>query len=217
MSRDLLDLLTPRADDGVGRIYGVVTAVVTNNQDPDKRGRVRVRFPWLAQEGEGESWWARVAVPMAGDGMGTYFLPEVDDEVLVAFLQGDPRFPYVLGALWGANRQPPEEVDEKNTKRTIKSRSGHVIRLDDTDGEEKIEIIDAKEKVTVVIDSKESTITVSADKDVTIESANGKLTLKGTKGVDIESGDTLTITSSGEAKLQSDAKLTVKGSSVEIN
>ena len=216
MTEELLDLLARAPGDGGGRIYGVVSAVVTNNQDPDKRGRVRVRFPWLSQEGEGESWWARLAVPMAGSEMGTYFLPEVDDEVLVAFEHGDPRFPYVLGGLWNANRLPPEEVDEANTKRTIRSRSGHVVRFDDTDGEEKIEIVDATEKVRVVIDSAESTVTVSADKDVKVESANGKLTLSG-KGIELESTDTLTIKASGEAKLVSDAKLTVKGATVEIN
>ena len=87
-----------------GRILGVVTGVVTNNKDPDKLGRVKVRFPWLSDTDE--SWWARVASPMAGKDRGVFFLPEVDDEVLVAFEHGDPRFPYVIGALWNGSTPP---------------------------------------------------------------------------------------------------------------
>src|SRR5262249_15226170 len=140
MSTDLLDILLGGDDDRDGddrsnRIYGVVSAIVTNNQDPDKRGRVRVRFPWLAAKDEGESWWARIAVPMAGKEQGTFFLPEVEQEVLVAFEQGDVRFPFVVGALWNADAVPPEDnADGNNDKRAIVSRSGALIRFDDKDG-----------------------------------------------------------------------------------
>lgn len=213
---ELLDLLDMPQHDRMGRIPGVVPAVVTDNQDPEKRGRVRVSFPWLADQGDGESWWAPISVPMAGDQMGTYFLPEVNDEVLVAFAHGDPRFPFVLGSVWNANSKPPEQVDQNNTKRTIKSRSGHTIRFDDTDGSEKIEIVDAKQKVTIVIDSSKSTLEITADQDVTIQSSNGKLSLSG-KGVEITSTDTMTFKASGELKVSSDAKASLKGSTVEIN
>jgi uncharacterized protein involved in type VI secretion and phage assembly len=216
MSESILDVLLGAPGGHPDRIYGVVTAIVTNNQDPDGTGRLRVRFPWLAAEGEGESWWARMAVPMAGNEIGTWFLPDVDDEVLVAFERGDPRFPYVIGALWNANRVPPEAADEDNTKRTIKSKSGHVVRFDDTDGAEKIEIVEAKEKVTITIDSAESTIKIESDKDVTIESPNGKLILKG-KGVEIESTDALSVKASGDMELKADGSTTLKGSTVSIN
>ena len=217
MSDSLIDLLAgPRGTSG-SRIYGVVLAIVTNNQDPDGQGRVRVRYPWLAAETEGESWWARIAVPMAGKEMGTYFLPEVDDPVLVAFEHGDPRFPYVLGALWNANAVPPEKNDDgKNNRRTIKSRSGHIVRFDDTDGSEKIEILDAKGAVKVVIDSKEKTLVITAEKDVSITSSDGKLKLSG-KGVEIESSDAVKVHASGDMSLAGDGKTTLKGSTVAIN
>src|SRR6185295_11928909 len=116
-----------------GRINGVVVGVVTNNQDPDGMGRVKVKFPWLSDQDE--SHWARVAAPMAGKERGFYFLPEVEDEVLVAFEHGDARFPYVLGALWNGKEGPPAKNDDgKNNIRVIKSRSGHIIRLTDEDG-----------------------------------------------------------------------------------
>ena len=96
---------TPEKEANLQKIYGVVIGIVTNNQDPDKLGRVKVQFPWLSNEDE--SFWARIASPMAGDKRGIYFLPEVDDEVLVVFEHGDMRFPYVIGALWNGQDSPP--------------------------------------------------------------------------------------------------------------
>lgn len=115
-----LDLLMP--DDRNVRFYGVTIAVVTNIKDPDGVGRIKVKFPWLS--GEDESAWARVLTPMAGEDRGFYFLPEVDDEVLVAFEHGDIAFPYILGSLWNGKDKPPLKNDDgKNNKRMIKSRS----------------------------------------------------------------------------------------------
>jgi uncharacterized protein involved in type VI secretion and phage assembly len=218
MSHSLIEaLLGAGAEDRSNRIYGVVSAVVTNNQDPDKRGRVRVRFPWLGKKEEGETWWARVATPMAGAEQGLYFLPEVDQEVLVAFEQGDVRFPYVIGALWNANALPPlTNEDGENNKRTITSRAGAILRFDDTDGKEKIEIVDASEKVSIVIDSEKSTITIEAEKDVSITAKDGPLTLKG-KGVTIDSSDAVTVKSAMAMTLEASGEATLKGSTVSIN
>jgi uncharacterized protein involved in type VI secretion and phage assembly len=180
---ELADLLDSGSDRG-DRIFGVVTGRVTNNADPASLGRVRVTFPWLSAEDE--SWWARIATPMAGKQRGVQFIPEVDDEVLVAFEHGDPRFPYVLGSLWNSSEPPPlGSADGKNDKRTIVSRSGHTIVLDDTPGDEKIEIVDKTKSNSIVISTKDDSltiktagdITISAGKNVTID-ARGKLTLK---------------------------------------
>ena len=124
-----------------GRFTGVAIAIVTNNKDPDGLGRVKVRLPWLDEAFESD--WARVVAAMAGSGRGLYCLPEVDDEVLVGFEHGCLDSLYVLGGLWNGKDKPPEgNADGKNNVRALKSRSGHLIRLTDTDGEEKIEIID---------------------------------------------------------------------------
>jgi len=137
---NILDLITAAAQQpGTDRIYGVVVGVVTNNQDPDKLGRVKVRLPWLT--GDYESNWARVATLMAGKERGSFFLPEVDDEVLLAFEHGDVRFPYVIGALWnGVDKPPRTNADGKNNQRAIKSRQGHELIFDDSDGKEQVEI-----------------------------------------------------------------------------
>ncbi len=88
-----------------GTVTGVTVAVVTDDRDPEGLCRVKVRCPRLGANGEGG--WAPVVVPMAGDRRGAFFVPQVGDEVLVAFEQGDPRAPYVLGALWDGSAPPP--------------------------------------------------------------------------------------------------------------
>jgi uncharacterized protein involved in type VI secretion and phage assembly len=212
---DIVDLLARSRGREAAKVYGLVTGIVTNNDDPDGLGRVKVKFPWL--DDAVESWWARVAAPMAGNERGTYFLPEVDDEVLVGFEHGDVRFPYVVGALWNGNDKPPEQnSDKKNNKRTIKSRSGHIVRLDDTDGSEKIEIVDKSGKQSVVIDTANNAITISADADITITSSSGKLKLSGS-GVEISSQADVKVEASGNLDLKASGQTNVKGSVVNLN
>ncbi len=150
------------------RYWGVVVAIVTNNKDPDGLNRVKVRFPWLTDDDE--SHWARVATPMAGNGRGFYCLPEVDDEVLVAFDRGSVEYPYVIGSLWNGKDAPPESnSDGKNNMRTLKSRSGSLIRLNDTDGSEKVEIIGANGGASIVFDLSNNSITIKAEGDLTLQ------------------------------------------------
>ncbi|MBN8592386.1 MAG: phage tail protein [Anaerolineae bacterium] len=198
------------------RIYGMVIGIVTNNKDPDGKGRVKLRFPWLADNVESN--WARIASPMAGKERGFYFLPEVDDEVLVAFEHGQMEFPYVLGVLWNGKDAPPEKNDDgKNNRRVIKSRSGHIIRLDDKDGEEKIEILDKSGKNSVVIDTKAKTITISAEADIVLKSADGKLVLQAAKGVEVKSDADIKVEAGGKLDLKASGDANVKGATVNLN
>ena len=197
------------------RLYGVTVGVVTNNQDPDGLGRVKVKFPWLSDDVE--SHWARVVTPMAGNDRGLFFLPEVDDEVLVAFEHGSPEFPYVLGALWNGKDKAPESNDDgENNMRTIKSRSGHVVRLDDTDGSEKIEIVDGSGANSIVISTADNTITITADADITIESGSGKLILSG-NGIEIKSQAEVKVEAGANMDLKASGQLNIKGTTVNIN
>jgi len=203
------------------RINGVVVGIVTNNNDPQGMGRVRVRFPWRGDDDE--SYWARVATLMAGNGRGTFFLPEVDDEVLVAFDHGDINHPYVIGALWNGVDTPPEtNADGKNNIRKIKSRSGHeiilddnheertekieihtnaghTILLDDSAGEEKIEIKDKTNNNKITIDSVQNSINIESAMQLKIKA----------NVVEIEGTTSLT--------LKSNAVLTIQGLPVKIN
>lgn len=205
-------LTTP---DSSGRFYGVTVGVVTNNQDPDKLGRVKLKLPWLSDQDE--SHWARVLTPMAGNARGFYCLPEVEDEVLVAFEHGLVEFPYVLGSLWNGKDVPPATNDDgKNNQRVLKSRSGHIIRLDDTESGEKIEIIDASGANSIVISTADNTITISADADIQIKSGSGKLVLSG-NGVEIASQAGVKVEAAQMMELKSSAQLNIQGSVVNIN
>ena len=216
MTSSLLDLFQPPEQGADSRVYGVVTGVVTNNQDPEKLGRVKLKFPWLADEEESD--WARVASPMAGKERGLFLLPEVEDEVLVAFERGDVRFPYVLGGLWSRDAAPKQtNEDGKNDFRELVSRSGHVVRLTDTDGSEMIEIIDSSAKNSIVISTADNTIAITADADITIESTNGKLLLKGKNGVEVTSGAAIKAEAGADAELKASGQMTIKGATVNLN
>ena len=89
-------------------VFGVEIAIVTNNKDPEKQGRVKICFPRLP--GKPESDWARVVQPAAGGGRGFYWLPEVSDEVLVAFERGQTNLPSVIGALWNGKDKPMKDA-----------------------------------------------------------------------------------------------------------
>jgi uncharacterized protein involved in type VI secretion and phage assembly len=209
---ELLSVGSGQSDDG--RITGVVIGIVTNNKDPDRLGRVRVRFPWLSASTE--SHWARVATPMAGNGRGLYFLPEVDDEVLVLFERGDVRFPFVIGALWnGKDQAPADNGDGKNALRVMKSRSGHLIRFDDSENARKIEIIDATSDNRIVIDTSKDTVAITANKDIVLEAPQGDIRLTAKQVV---------IEASGRADIKADSMtiaakngLALKGDPIDLN
>jgi uncharacterized protein involved in type VI secretion and phage assembly len=213
ISSALLDTIEQREISN--RIYGVVVAVVTNANDPSKIGRVKLKYPWLGEDAEGH--WARVASPMAGKDMGIYFLPEVDSEVLVAFEHGDVRFPYVIGSLWNGKARPPMTNDDgKNNVRLIKSRSGHIVRLTDEDGKEKIEIIDKSGKNSISIDTAKNDITITSEKDVMISAPNGAIKLEAQR-IQVKSSADTKIESGAGMDVQAAATMNVKGAVVNIN
>lgn len=207
------------ADGDRHRRFGVVIGIVKdnklNNKDSDKQGRVQVEFPGWSKDEIGH--WARIATLMAGDQRGTFFLPEVGDEVLVAFEQGDVTRPYIIGTLWNGKDMPPDDnANGKNNLRFIKSRSGHLIRLDDTKDSEKIEIIDKTGKNQLIFDTANNTITIKSDKDISLEASQGTIKL---------SAKNIEITSSAETKIQakgltldgSPNDTTIKGKTIYLN
>ena len=215
MSTGLLDVLADAASPRDGRITGVVIGIVTNNKDEEGLGRVKLKFPWLSATHESN--WARVAAPMAGNDRGIYFLPEVDDEVLVLFERGDVRFPFVIGALWnGKDKAPADNADGKNAVRVIKSRSGHVIRLNDTSGAETVEVIDASGKNRVVIDTAANTVTVSAGKNIVLAAPQGEIVLDARK-ITIKASDSAGITARQAIVIKADKGLVLEGSTIDLN
>ena len=213
MSPDVWEILAGgrQRHDGIA---GVVTAVVDDTQDPEGLGRVALRFPWL-DEGFVISW-ARVALAGAGQGRGTFWVPEAGDEVVVAFEHGDPRLPYVLGGLYSSDAKPAETGDGATARRSLTSTSGHVIRLDDGDDAPKIEIVDQSGDNRIVITSSDDGIEIHAKGDVKITSDSGKVSISGSE-VEITADSKVTVSSQGDLDLEASGSATLRGATVAIN
>jgi uncharacterized protein involved in type VI secretion and phage assembly len=185
-----------RAASGLGgRWYGVYPALVSDIRDPDGQGRVRLTLPWSPDtSGERYEVWARLATMMGGNNRGSWFIPDVDDEVLVVFEGGDPRRPYVIGGLWNGSDSPPETMDGagKNDKKVLRSRNGVKVTLDDTTGQEKL------------------ILETPGGQKVTLKDGPGSITVEDSNGnsVKLESGG-VTVTAS--------SKVTVSASLVEVS
>jgi uncharacterized protein involved in type VI secretion and phage assembly len=216
------------------RRHGVVVGIVTNAKDPEDLARVKVKYPTISEELESN--WARLVNPMAGPGRGFEFIPEVNDEVLIAFEYNDFNKPYILGVLWNGKDKPPvtskDAVNDKGVnKRIIKTRSGHTITLDDTEkaeqisivsksghtitlddknGEEKISTIDKTKKNSIVIDSKANTLTIKADGDISMETPKN-VTIKGSK-ITLDAQQNAEIKAAQNLEASAGTKATVKGS-----
>jgi uncharacterized protein involved in type VI secretion and phage assembly len=200
-------------------IYGVAIGIVTNNKDPEKLGRVKVSLPWRGESDE--TFWARVASPMAGKGRGMVFYPEVDDEVLVAFEQGDVNYPYIIGSLWNSKDIPPETDNSgKNNIRKIKSRSGHELTFDDTSQQEKFEIkTNAGHRIVLDDSSGQEKIEITdrtGNNSIMINSAQKSIEMKCDMKLTIKA-NILEIEGTSSLSLKSDGVLTIKGLTVMIN
>ena len=234
------------------QIGGVATAIVRDIRDPEGLGRVKVDFPWRTDSGAGvsvtdgddraHSYWARIATLFAGAGRGSFFIPEVGDEVLVAFEHGDPGRPIVLGALWNSEDTPPESMDGegKNHIRAIHSRGGHIVRLvDDTENQAaKVEIISqGGHKLTLDDEGGQGKIELktAGGHTLTFDDAGGKATLADSGGNKLEFdanagalqvqvsgnaeqqvGGNLTISVSGSATISAPSGVTLDSSSVKL-
>jgi len=172
------------------RFYGATIGIVTDNDDRDGLGRVKLRYPWFSEDME--SGWARVAQPYAGSGFGFYWVPEVDTEVVVLFVQGDMRFPVVTGCLYNGVDNPPFSRSESTDPKVIQTKAGHRIFIEDMDGQQAIEIVDVNGN-SVAWDTASNKITISSLGDISVE-ATGKLSLSGKTGVEISSPSTVTVT-----------------------
>src|SRR6266566_5770724 len=209
------------------RIEGLGIGVVTDIDDPEGLGRVRVKLPWLSDDLE--SAWAQIATPWAGSGRGSYFIPEVDDQVVVGFRHAQPKFPFILGFIWTDTARPPvpsprlekrglqsksgHQVMFDDTpavqKVTIKSQGGHTIELDDTAGAMKVSITDSAGSHSIVVDTVSQKIAItSSTGNIELNASAGQLKIQAAR-VDIQASGTLS--------LQSGGTLSVKGTLVTIN
>lgn len=205
-------------------ISGVVVGIVTNNNDPEKLGRVKLKFPWLDEQQE--STWARLAAPGAGKERGLYLMPEVNDEVLVAFEQGDFNRPFVVGGLWnGRDAVPAEVVASGEVKtRVLKTRVGHVIELTDESGGKKGSIMlktSGGHSLTISDSDKAVTIVTSGGHKVELSDQGSSMTLESKGGNKVAIADTsrtVSVSSKGTIELSCPGgKLVIGDSGVELS
>lgn len=169
-------------------------AKVVSIQDPESLARVKVRLLTVDGEGEGEIW-ARVATPFAGPSRGCLFIPDVDDEVLVTFVAGDPRFPIVIGGLWNGAQSPPESFSGDHVDRwTITGKAGTRIAI----------VEESASSATIEF------TTPNGVRGELTDDSGGSITLEDT------AGNSITIDSQG-ISLQSSAKVKVSASQVEVS
>lgn len=184
--------------DEAALLHDVHVGIVTDLNDPKSLGRVKVKFPWMPRAEE-TAVWARIATLMAGGDRGTWFIPEVDDEVLVAFIAGDPASPVVLGGMWNGAQTPPETMDGagNNDIRSVTSRAGHKLTFDDTAGQERVEITTQGGHTVTLDDAAGGTITIAHSNGAKIEidtsgsvkvTANARVTVDAPAQVNVSTG-----------------------------
>lgn len=209
----VVDTTRETALESGGNLKGVGIGLVTQNQDPDGLCRVKVRFPW--HEKPTESYWARLTMPMAGNGRGAVFIPEVGDEVLVAFEREDLRFPYILGALWNGQDKPPLANDDgKNDKRIIKSRKKHYLLFDD--GAKGVVELKHEKGRKVTFDDDGFVVQDENGNQVKVDSNSGAMTIEAKGQLNIKAAS-ITLEATGTLEIKANATLTIRGSLVNIN
>ncbi|MGH2733825.1 MAG: VgrG-related protein [Actinomycetota bacterium] len=193
-------------------IEGVVPAIVTNARDPQNLCRVKLKFPWMSDTFETD--WVRTVQPGAGAGRGTMILPEVNDEVLVAFEHGDIRRPYVLGGLYNGVDKPPStpspliDANSGNVDlRGFVSRTGHRLLFSDARGKEHVELQTGGGKFVVLLDKANTAIEITS---------GGKVTIKGSGDVEITSDANVKLKAGANLDIEAGGRLKVKGAQVSV-
>lgn len=195
-----------------GLVAGVTSAKVTRNDDPEGLARVKLNLPWRGAQFETD--WVRIVTPMAGKDRGLTFIPEVGDEVLVAFDRDDIRYPYVLGALWSREDKPPEKNSSgKDDIRLLKTRKGHIIKFDDgSRGLILIELNDGK-KIAIDDDGIRIDDTVNT---ITLNAKAGSVEIQAKTSISLKA-PSISIEAQTALKLDGGGALDARAGQVKIN
>lgn len=217
--RPLYDLASVFADQirtaetEASRVYEPVIGIVTDNKDPSKLGRVKLKIPILSDQDS--TYWCPIIMLGAGKNRGWFYIPEKDDEVLVMFEHGDLNRPLVVGALWGGKDKPPDKNPGGNPRRMIKSRLGSKITFDDE--KEQLIIEDGVQKGRITIDAKANKITIeSIDGDVCFQSPADDMTIVA-QSIELTASQNLEIHAGGAMAWGAGASATIKSSATTLS
>jgi uncharacterized protein involved in type VI secretion and phage assembly len=218
MVNGLVDAAANAEEPQERRIYGVTRARVINNRDCEGYHRVQIRIAWLPEV----ETWARVAAAMAGAGRGAYFIPQVDDEVLVVFEDGDVRQPYVVGSLWnGRDRPPAEQPEDAENRRLIRTQAGHEVSFDDSAGSicitngEGHAIHLNRDEIRIEMSEQAATITLNDDGDMSIE-VDGDLSIRA-RDIRLEAERSIELQSNNRLSINGGQDCEIRASTVRIN
>ncbi|MGH8899276.1 MAG: VgrG-related protein [Egibacteraceae bacterium] len=216
--RSLLSLASGGTTNG-RPIAGVVNATVTDVNDPDQLGRVKLMFPWLSDTYVSD--WTRVTQPGAGPDRGAMVLPEVNDEVLVSFEQGDIRRPYVVGGLHNGIDKPKlgDGLVDSSTgavrRRGFVSKKGGMLIFLDDDSDEGVALLTGDKGYRIALNKTKTTIHIAS---------NGKVEIEGAQDVTIKAGGNLKVEATGSLELKgakvsvnANGPVEVKGNPIELN
>ncbi len=206
----------------------IFIAKVSDNQDPDSLNRVKVTF---THEQETVTSWAPISLPVAGDENGFSCLPEVDDQVLVTYVDNDVSELCVIGSIWSSDIKPPESEensdadfnqDGNNSLNFVKSRSGNKIILDDTDSKEKIQIITSDSKSRFEFSKEDELINLETETDIQMSAKSDlsfdaeEIEFSSEKQTNVSS-DEFQAEISKESEISADKDMTLKGSGISLN
>lgn len=196
-----------------GRVYEAVIAIVTDNKDPNKLGRVQIKIPVLSAADT--TWWAPIIMLGAGKNRGWFFIPEPDDEVLVLFEHGDMNRPMVVGALWNGKDKPPDKNPGGNPRRVIKSRAGSKITFDDD--QLKIVIEDGTGKGRITFDASANKILIEAmTGDVCLQSPTGDMQIVA-KTAELKAKTDVQVHADAAIQIEAGQKATIGSSNIKLS
>ncbi len=209
------DVMSPPAAGLLPGARGLFNATVKKMyEDPDNQYRILIDIPLF--DGAGEGLWARLSNFYSTSGAGAFFLPEVGDEVVIGFLNQDPRYPIILGSLYSSTKNKPFEglaPNEKNTKKAIVSKSHIQIEFDD---ENKILTIKTPSENTIVLNDKDKEISIKDQNSNSIVMSGSGITIKSPKNINIEAGQKVNIKGSSGVTIESSGgDVTTKGLNVK--
>lgn len=223
---DLFDELLNREKDQE-TAPGIVTGVVKENWDEEHKNMVKVEYR-QGEEGKRLSRWMPVAGIYTGKGFGTYFLPEIGTEVIIAFLMGNVNAPIVIASLWNEQTQALAEwPNEKNTIKEIRTKGGNRIRFSEEEGKENIEISTPGEQKIRIDDENQriSLETKEGKNSIVLDGKSGCISLDGEKKITLSIGGTACITieknkmsmTTGQIQAEGQQKLELKGQQTNIS